>query len=398
MKLSYQHTKLTCYLGYFSQASVITFLPLLFTIFQARFELPYAQLGLLVTINFLTQMTVDVTAFRLVDRIGYRASLLLACALTFIGFSMVSLLPNIMPPYLGLCIAVIIYASGGALFDITVNPVLSALPIVDPKRRATELSMLHAVFCWSQVILIIGTTLMIRVLGVDLWWVIPLMVASVSLINGMLLLKVPMPDVVPKEQRMTLKKLFSGKLFVLMCVGMMCAGAIELIMAQWASTFAESALHLDKTAGDLVGPCMCALFMGLGRTIYGIWGEKLDLINSMILGGIGSFICYLLVAFSYDPIVNIVGCAMTGLCVSFMWPGIMAVCADHIPTGGAAMFAILAVFGDSGGSIGPAIAGFVADKSGGDLHKGLVLGLVYSVIVLVFLFYYKAAYQKKGVK
>lgn len=311
---------------------------------------------------------------------------------------MISVLPNLLSnPFVGLCIAVVIYASGGALIDIVVNPMLDALPIVNQEKRAKELSMLHAVFCWSQVILIVGTTFLIKAFGASLWWIVPLMVAVVPLFNFLLLLRVPVPPVVPKEKRVTLKGLFSSKLFIIMCIGMMCAGAIELIMAQWASTFAESALNLSKVAGDLVGPCMFALMMGIGRTIYGIWGEKIDLIKAMILGGFGSLICYLLVSFSYNPIIDIMGCAMTGFFVSFMWPGIMSVCADHIPTGGAAMFAVLAVFGDSGGSIGPAISGYIADQNGGDLHRGMLFGLVYCAIVLVFLFYYKARYQKTNV-
>lgn len=340
-------------------------------------------------------MTVDITAFRLVNRIGYRASMILSAGLCMVGFSMISLLPHIMPPYAGLCIAVVIYASGGALTDIVVNPLLSALPIVDPKKRSAELSLLHSVFCWSQVVLIIGTTLLVRVLGERLWWIIPLLLAAVPLINFLLFLRVPVPAVTEEEERTTARGLFSNKLFLLMCVGMMCAGAIELIMGQWASTFAENALHLNKTAGDLIGPCMLALTMGIGRTVYGFWGDRMDLIHAMILGGLGSLACYLLVSFSYNPVVDIIGCALVGFCVSFMWPGIMSVCADHIPSGGAAMFALLAVFGDSGGSIGPAIAGAITDACGGDLHKGLLLGILYSVIILVFLFHYKRTYQKK---
>ena len=396
MKLSYKHTKICCYLAYFTQASVITFLPLLFMIFHTKYGLPYAQLGLLVTVNFAVQMTVDLTAFRMVDQIGYRKSLLLACSLCFIGFTMISVLPNLMSnTFAALCIAVITYSAGGALIDIVANPLLNALPIVNPERKAMELSMLHAVFCWSQVILIVGTTLLLRVLGSTLWWIPPLVLALVPLVNFGLLLAVPVPAAVSKEERITLRGLFSSKLFIMMCVGMACAGGIELVMAQWASSFAESALHLRKTTGDLVGPCLFALMMGVGRTIYGVWGDRINLIDAMILGGFGAVACYLVVGFSYNPIVDIVGCAMTGLCVSFMWPGIMSVCAADLPTGGAGMFAVLAVFGDSGGSLGPVIAGWIADRNGGNLHTGLLFGLVYCAIVLVFLFHYKLRYAGK---
>lgn len=340
-------------------------------------------------------MTVDVTAFRMVDNIGYRKSLLLACALCFTGFAMISVLPNLMSnTFVALCIAVAIYSTGGALNDIVTNPLLNALPIVNQDRKAMELSMLHAVFCWSQVILIIGTTLLIRALGNDLWWIPPLILALVPFTNFILLLGVPIPAAVPKEERITLKGLFSSKLFIMMCVGMACAGGIELVMSQWASSFAESALCLTKTTGDLVGPCMFALMMGIGRTIYGIWGNKFNLINGMILGGFGAVACYLIVGLSYNPILDIIGCAMTGLCVSFMWPGIMSVCSADLPTGGAGMFAVLAVFGDSGGSLGPVISGWITDRSNGNLHTGLLFGLVYCVIVLVFLFSYKLHYEK----
>lgn len=394
MKFTYKHTKLACYIAYFCQATVITFLPLLFVVFQNKFSLPYSKLGLLITINFCVQMATDLTAFRLVDRIGYRYSLMLAGSLCTIGFGMVSLLTNVLSnQFIGLCIAVVMYSCGGALIDIVANPLLNALPIVDSSKRAKEMSLLHAVFCWSQVILIIGTTVLLRVFGTDLWWIVPLIVAIVPFCLFLLMLKVPVPPTVAKEERATLKGLFSNKLFILMCVGMMCAGAIELIMAQWASSFAENSLHLTKTMGDLVGPCLFAVMMGLGRTLYGVYGDKMDLIKSMIVGGFGALACYIMVCLSYNPVVNIIGCAMTGFFVSFMWPGIMAVCANDIPAGGAAMFAILAVFGDSGGSIGPEIAGIIADSNGGNLHPGLLFGTVYCVVVLIFLFYYKFRYQ-----
>ncbi len=373
----FAHTRRACYAAYVTQAIVNNLAPLLFIVFQAGYGVPYEMLGRLVLLNFATQLVTDVVAIKIVDRVGYRGPLVLAHALVAAGLVLLAVLPSALSsPYLGLALAIVVYGVGGGLLEVLVSPVVEALP--GPREgKAAAMSLLHSFYCWGQVLVVVGTTLLLALLGHARWQALPLVWTAVPLANLVILLRVPMPPTVPDEHRTTLRSLFGAPAFAAFVVLMVCAGAAELTMAQWSSLFAEQALGMPKLWGDLLGPCLFAVLMGLGRFAYGFRGERIRLIPAMTACGALATACYLLAALAGAPLVSLVGCALCGLAVSLLWPGTFSVAAARFPLGGAAMFGLLAVGGDAGAALGPWLAGLVADASAGGLRAGVLAGTVF---------------------
>ncbi|MGS2640983.1 MFS transporter [Streptosporangium sp. LJ11] len=361
--MTYDHTRRACYTGYVTQAIVNNLAPLLFIVFQTRYQLPLEMLGRLVLLNFATQLVTDIVAVRFVDRTGYRVPLVLAHILSALGLVLLAVAPAVSPsPYLGLCVAIVVYAVGGGLLEVLVSPVVDALP--SPQEgKAAAMSLLHSFYCWGQVAVVAGSTLLLAWIGQDAWQVLPVAWALVPLVNMVAFLRVPLPATVPDEHRTSLRALFGAPAFAAVVVLMLCAGAAELTMSQWSSLFAEEGLGVSKVWGDLAGPCLFAVLMGIGRIVYGLWGERIPLVPAMASCGALATVCYLVVCLSSDPVVSLVGCAVCGLAVSLLWPGTFSLAAARFPLGGAAMFGVLAVFGDAGGAAGPWIAGAAADAS-----------------------------------
>ncbi|WP_440065484.1 MFS transporter [Streptosporangium sp. OZ121] len=361
--MTYDHTRRACYTGYVTQAIVNNLAPLLFIVFQTRYQLPLEMLGRLVLLNFATQLVTDIVAVRFVDRTGYRVPLVLAHILSALGLVLLAVAPAVSPsPYLGLCVAIVVYAVGGGLLEVLVSPVVDALP--SPQEgKAAAMSLLHSFYCWGQVAVVAGSTLLLAWIGQDAWQVLPVAWALVPLVNMVAFLRVPLPATVPDEHRTSLRALFGAPAFAAAVVLMLCAGAAELTMSQWSSLFAEEGLGVSKVWGDLAGPCLFAVLMGIGRIVYGLWGERIPLVPAMASCGALATVCYLVVCLSSDPVVSLVGCAVCGLAVSLLWPGTFSLAAARFPLGGAAMFGVLAVFGDAGGAAGPWIAGAAADAS-----------------------------------
>jgi fucose permease len=361
MKYTYKHTLRACYTGYITQAAINNLAPLLFTVFQGEFGLSFEQVGRLILFNFGTQIAADFFAMKYVDIIGFRRSAVLAHFLCAAGLVSLSILPNILPsPYIGLMLSVMIYAMGGGILEVLVSPIVDSLP---GEEKESAMSLLHSFYCWGQVVVVIVTTVMIRLLGRQLWEVVPVFWAVVPLCNLLLFLKVPLMPPVPPETRVPLKNLFKSRFFVVALIIMMCAGASELTMSQWSSLFAERGLHVTKMLGDLLGPCLFAVFMGIGRTIYGIWGNKINLSNALLGCGALCVACYLTTVFAPWPLLSLLSCAVCGFSVSLMWPGAFSLTAQKYPLGGTAMFGMLAVFGDLGASAGPWSAGLISDLS-----------------------------------
>jgi fucose permease len=369
--MGFDSTRRACYTGYVTQAIVNNLAPLLFIVFQTRYDVPVEMLGRLVLLNFATQLVTDLIAVKVVDRVGYRAPLVLAHLLATLGLVLLSVAPTLAPsPYLGLCVAVIVYAIGGGLLEVLVSPVVDALP-TSPSAKAAQMSLLHSFYCWGQVGVVLVTTVLLARLGHGSWQVLPLVWAIVPLLNLVAFVRVPLPATVPDEHRMSLRALFGTPAFVVAMLLMLSAGAAELTMSQWASLFAEAGLGVSKVWGDLAGPCLFAVLMGIGRMAYGLWGERIPLLPALICCGSLATACYLLAALSGRPAPSLVGCALCGLAVSLLWPGTFSLAAARFPLGGAAMFGVLAVFGDAGGASGPWLTGAVADLAphgSGPLH------------------------------
>lgn len=394
MTNNYKKTIYACFTGYIVQAIVNNFVPLLFLTFQSTYGIPLSQITLLITLNFLLQLLVDLLAVGFVDRIGYRASMVLAHVCAAAGFVLLTILPEVMPPFAGLLTAVLVYAVGGGLLEVLVSPVTEACPT---ENKESVMSMLHSFYCWGHVGVVLLSTLFFAVFGIGHWKIMALIWAVVPIVNGLAFTRVPMAPLVEEgETGLSLKELFSMKIFWIFLLMMMCAGASEQAVSQWASTLAEKGLGVSKTVGDLAGPMAFAVLMGASRAFYGKYGEKIDLDRFMKISCVLCAVSYLTIVFVPVPAVALLGCALCGLSVGIMWPGTFSKAAADLRRGGTAMFAFLALAGDLGCSGGPTLVGVVSGLFGEDLRKGILAALVFPVLLLAAMRMEKGA-QKAAV-
>lgn len=371
---TYAATRRSAHAGYVVQAIVNNLAPLLFVVFHTSLDVPVAQLGALAALNFGVQLLTDLVAVRVVDRVGYRRPLVLAHVLAALGLVLLAVLPPVLPaPFVGLCVAVVVYGVGGGLLEVLVSPVVEHLP-QPPQARAAGMALAHSFYCWGQLAVVVVTTALLAVLGTGLWPVLPVLWAVVPLVNLVVLLHVPLPATVPDEHRTPLRDLFGTPLFLAALVLMTTGGAAELTMAQWSSFFAEQGTGVPKEVGDLLGPGLFALLMGLGRAAYGLWGHDVPLRPLLAGSGVAAAVCYVVAGVAAVPAVSLVACALCGLAVALLWPGTFSLTSARFPLGGAAMFAVLALAGDAGGMLGPLGAGLLADLTGGPL-AGLAAAL-----------------------
>lgn len=384
MNKSYKWTINACFIGYIIQAIVNNFVPLLFLTFQSSYGIPLSRITLLITVNFAVQLTVDMASVSFVDRIGYRASMLIAHGMSALGLAGLTILPRILGnAYAGLLISVVCYAVGGGLLEVLVSPVMESCP-TDNKEKA--MSMLHSFYCWGQVGVVLFSTLFFRIFGIDRWWILALLWAIVPIANGILFARVPIaPLIADGEKGMTVRELFGMRAFWLLMLMMICAGASELSVSQWASSFAEKGLGISKTLGDLMGPMFFALLMGCARAFYGKYGEKVELDRFMTGSALLCVISYLCISLVPVPWIGLLGCGLCGLSVGIMWPGTFSRATASIKRGGTAMFALLALGGDIGCSGGPTLVGLVSGAFGDNLHRGILAGAIFPVVLLAVL-------------
>ena len=389
MAKNYQKTIYACFTGYIVQAIVNNFVPLLFLTFQSTYGIPLSQITLLITLNFLLQLAVDLLSIGFVDKIGYRASMVIAHICAAAGLVLLTVLPEVMPPFAGLLTAVLVYAVGGGLLEVLVSPVVEACPT---RNKESVMSMLHSFYCWGHVGVVLLSTLFFAVFGIENWKFMALIWAVIPLANAVAFTRVPMAPLVEEgEKGLSLKELFSTKVFWIFLLMMTCAGASEQAVSQWASTLAEKGLGVSKTVGDLAGPMAFAILMGASRAFYGKYGEKIDLDRFMKLSCILCMISYLSIAFIPIPAVALLGCAPCGMSVGIMWPGTFSKSAAVLRQGGTAMFAFLALAGDLGCSGGPTLVGFVSGLFGEDLRKGIFAALIFPLLLLAGLWMEKRA-------
>ncbi len=390
MKNRYDTTITACFVGYIVQAVVNNFVPLLFLTFQRNYQIPLSQITLLVTFNFGIQLLVDLLSVGFVDKIGYRISLVLAHILSAAGLILLTVLPEILPsPFAGILAAVMIYAVGGGLLEVLVSPVVEACPS-DNKEKA--MSMLHSFYCWGHVGVVLVSTLFFQMAGIENWRILACLWALIPICNAFLFLKVPIASLMEEgESGLRLKDLFGMRVFWVLLVMMICAGASEQAVSQWASTFAEKGLGISKTAGDLAGPMAFAVLMGTSRLFYGKYGDRIHLDRFMKGSSILCILSYLGIAFLPIPSLCLIACAVCGLSVGIMWPGTFSKAAAALPKGGTAMFALLALGGDIGCSGGPTVVGLVSDALGDNLKMGVLAGIVFPVLLLAGILFCKKA-------
>ncbi len=375
MKPTYKTTVFACFVGYIVQAIVNNFAPLLFITFQNTYDIPLSQITLLVTINFGVQLTVDLLSTLFVDKIGYRASIVLAQGFSAAGLVLLTVLPEVMPPFAGILTAVIVYAIGGGIIEVLISPIMESCP-TDNKEKA--MSLLHSFYCWGHVGVVLLSTAFFAICGIENWRVLAYVWAVIPIINGFIFLKTPIaPLIADGEKGMTVAELFRNKIFWLLVVMMVCSGACEQGVSQWVSAFAETGLGISKTAGDLAGPLTFAVMMGISRVIYGKYGDKLDLQKFMSVSAVLCIFSYISAALAPLPILSLIGCALCGFSVGIMWPGTFSRAAATLRTGGTAMFALLALAGDLGCSMGPTLVGFVSDAAGGNLKSGILAAALF---------------------
>ena len=381
MKNPYQKTIYACFTAYIVQAVVNNFVPLLFLTFQSSYHIPLSRITLLVTFNFGLQLLVDLASVGFVDRIGYRASMVLAHALAALGLALLAILPELLPsPFLGILLSVMVYAVGGGLIEVVVSPVVEACP---SNHKEQAMSLLHSFYCWGHVAVVLLSTVFFALFGTGHWRVLALVWALVPLCNLFAFLRVPIPTLMGEGQRgMTIGELARNRMFWVFLLMMLCAGASEQGVSQWASTFAEKDLGVSKTVGDLAGPMAFAVLMGTSRAIYGRYGDRLDLDRFMAGSALLCVTAYLCVALAPSPVVGLAGCAVCGLSVGIMWPGTFSKAAAGLPRGGTALFALMALAGDLGCSGGPTLVGMVSSALGDDLKKGILAGIVFPVLLL----------------
>ena len=385
MKLlkSHKHTLFSCYIGYITQAVVNNLVPLLFLTFRKEYGLSIKDVTLLTTVNFCTQLIVDFLSTKFVDRIGYRAAAVLAHAMAALGLLSITVFPDIFPnPLSGLLVSVILYAVGGGLLEVIVSPIVEACPT---ERKEAVMSLLHSFYCWGQVGVVLLSTAFFVFIGLEHWRWLFCLVSVIPLFNLLYFMRVPIYPLVQESQGLSIRKLFSRGSFWLLLLLMICAGASELSMSQWASAFAESGLHVSKTVGDLAGPCTFALLMGLSRVLFAKFSTKISLVKAISISSILCLISYLIAALSPNAVLSLVGCALCGFSVGIFWPGTFSIAAKAIRNGGTAMFALLALAGDLGCSVGPTFVGFVSSSFQDDLHKGLLIATVFPLLLLISL-------------
>lgn len=380
MKPNYQKTIYACFIGYIVQAIVNNFVPLLFLTFEKTYHIPLSRITMLITINFGIQLLVDLLSAGFVDKIGYRVSVVIAHIFTAVGLVGLTILPEILPDaYAGLLLAVMIYALGGGLLEVLVSPIVESCP-TDNKEKA--MSLLHSFYCWGQVGVVLVSTIFFGLFGIENWKILAGIWALVPVINAFVFAKAPIaPLIEDGEAGMTMLELLKSKIFWIMFVMMLCAGASEQSVSQWASTFAEKGLGVTKTIGDLAGPMLFAVLMGSSRAFYGKMGHKIDLDRFMFGSSVLCILSYLLIVLSPVPVFSLVGCGLCGLSVGIMWPGTFSKASSALRKGGTAMFALLALAGDLGCSGGPTLVGAVASVASDNLKLGIFMAIVFPVIM-----------------
>lgn len=378
----YGRTKLACYLGFVTQAVVANFPPLLFLVFHREYEIPIARLALIPAVFYIVQLVTDLLCAKF-RNINYRRSIIISEITSALGLAGLALLPQHFPdPMMGILVCVCVYAVGSGLIEVLCSPIIEACPF--PNKEGM-MSLLHSFYCWGAVGVILGSTLFFALFGTGNWRVLAFLWTLIPLYNILNFATCPIDPIVQDAESMSMGQLLRNKSFWVFLLLMVAAGASESTMAQWTSAFAEASLGVDKVVGDLAGPCGFAFCMGLGRLWYGLKGQSLDLVSYMTGAGILCFAAYLTVSLSPVPLVSLAGCMISGLAVGIMWPGSISITSARIPQGGTALFALLALAGDAGGTFGPSLVGLCVGSGDSDIQGGILAATLFPVLLVLCL-------------
>lgn len=394
MTKNYKKTLAACYLGFITQAIAANFAPLLFLKFHSDYGIPLGKIALISSVFFITQLITDVLCAKFADRIGYRQCAVAAEICSAAGLVGLAFLPELLPdPFVGIIASVVVYAVGSGLIEVLGSPIVEACPF---ENKDAVMSLLHSFYCWGSVGVILISTLFFAVFGIESWKWLACIWAVIPVVNVFNFAVCPIEKLTDDGEGMKISGLLRVPLFWLAIVLMICAGASELSMAQWASAYSEAALGLSKAAGDLAGPCMFAVTMGISRAIYGKYGGKLNLTKFMLGSGCLCLMCYIAASLSGSPAIGLAGCIVCGFSVGIMWPGTISICSERIPAGGTAMFALLAMAGDLGGSLGPGLVGSAAQRANDNLQRGMLVGCIFPLVLIISLLLLKVSGKHKN--
>lgn len=390
-KKNYKKTQLACYLGFVTQAICANFVPLLFLTFHSTYGISFSMLAMISTVFFITQLIVDFFCAGIVDKLGYRICIIAAEITSGLGLAGLAVLPDLLSvSFRGIIICVVIYAIGSGLTEVLVSPIIEACPF---ENKDAMMSLLHSFYCWGWVGVVLCSTVFFAIFGIEKWRIMALLWSLIPLYNIYNFAVCPIDPLVEEGRSMTMTELFKTETFWIFIILMICAGSSEIAIGQWASAFAESALHVSKAVGDLAGPCGFAVCMGISRLLYGKFGEKVDLTVFMMASGILCLLCYLVAGLADIPLAGLIGCAVCGFSVGIMWPGSISLSSQILPTGGTAMFALLALAGDLGGAAGPAIIGNVSQSAANNLQAGILSAAAFPVVLVISVFYIRKKYK-----
>ena len=382
--VNYTHTMIAGCGAYLAQAIVNNFAPLLFVWFFAQYDLSLDRIAWLITFNFAVQIGADFLSAWVVDRIGFRRGTVIAHAFAAVGTVSLGILPGLFTdPYHGLLLSVFLSAVGSGGIEVIVSPMIDACP---GDRKAASMAILHSFYAWGFLCVTLLSTLFFATAGIDRWPILAALWGGLIACNGILFFFVPVAELPPRAGESTtasIGHLLKKPLFYILFFLMIAAGASEMAVSQWASAFLEMTVGMEKSIGDLVGPCLFALFMGLSRVSYGLGRGRLSLSRLMVISSLLAFLSYLIIGISALPVLLLFGFALAGFSVGMLWPGTYSLAGEHIPTGGTPMFSLLALGGDVGCTAGPALAGMVAGLHGGDLRRGTLAALVFPVMLVV---------------
>ncbi|WWR16312.1 MFS transporter [Lachnospiraceae bacterium JLR.KK008] len=380
IRKNYTHTIYAGYIGYITQAIVNNFAPLLFLTFARDYGLTLDKITLITTVNFFVQLLVDLVSAKVMDRIGYRRGVVGAHLFAALGLISMAFLPDVTGnAYLGLMTAVVLYAIGGGAVEVLISPIIESCPT---EKKEAAMSLLHSFYCWGHVFVVLVSTAFFKVFGIGSWKILACIWAIIPICNLFYFCLVPLYPVTGEQEALSVGGLLRQKIFWLFLVIMVCAGASEQAMSQWASAFAESGLQVSKTVGDLAGPCAFALLMGSSRAIYARYSEKLPLKKYMKISAVLCVFCYVTAAFSGQAVLGLIGCALCGFAVGIFWPGTFSIAAGRLQGGGTAMYAFMALAGDVGCSGGPTLVGMVANLFDGNIRAGLTAAMIFPILIL----------------
>ena len=352
--------KLACYTGNATMSVVGSLSPVLFLTFRSLYGLSYSLLGLLVLINFVTQLIVDLIFSFFSHRFNIPRTLRIMPILAVLGFGLYALAPTLFPnnTYIGLVLGTVLFCASSGLAEVLLSPVIAAIPAKDPDR---EMSKLHSVYAWGTVGVILVSTLFLLVFGNENWPFLALLFLLIPLISAILFAGAEIPKMETPEKVSGAVAFFKNKWLWLSVLAIFLGGAAECSMAQWSSSYLEQALGIPKVWGDVFGVALFSVALGIGRTLYAKLGKNLGKV--ITLGAVGAVFCYLICALTPWPAVGLAACALTGFCTSMLWPGNLVLATDRFPTGGVFIFAMMAAGGDLGASVGPQLIGVVTDAA-----------------------------------